>query len=302
MAEGRSEGASRFEELWGAGEKAVQERRLADAEGLFAQATAWAREHDENRNADAAQCALAAVVIQLGRGAAELPALRRILLKNADQANCRLAAYNISLHYERVKDYKKSLFYARIALDRSKLLGRADWLASSHNQAGNALLGESRIEEATAEYERALEFAPAGHNAIRAGIFGNLGYCRVLERRFAEGYRLLYESLALQRQFGTETHQVINRLDLCFAHLETGRYRHALRQGRVALRMAERLGQDELLKNALYLVGEAANLGGDLTGAQRTFARLQRDFFPGNPYLPSFLLAVDVRKLVNLHA
>lgn len=302
MHESPSEGMSRFEELWAKGQKAVQDRRLADAEGFFAQAADGARERGEDRNADAAQCAFAAVVIQLGRGAAELPALRRILLRNDDQANCRLAAYNISLHYEWAKDYKKSLFYARIALDRAKLLDRADWLASSHNQIGNALLGESRIEEATAEYECSLELAPAGHDAARAQIFGNLGYCRVLQRRFAEGYRLLYESLALQRRFGTETHQVIVRLDLCFAHLETGRYRHALRQGRVALQMAERLGHDELLKNALYLVGEAANLGGDIDRAQRTFTRLQRDFYPDNPHLPNFLLAVDVRKLVNLHA
>jgi hypothetical protein len=29
---------------------------------------------------------------------------------------------------------------------------------------------------------------------------------------------------------------------------------------------------------------------------------LQRDFFPQESYLPAFLLAVDIRKLVNLHA
>jgi hypothetical protein len=66
--------------------------------------------------------------------------------------------------------------------------------------------------------------------------------------------------------------------------------------------MAERTEQADQVKNALYLLGEAANLSGKPEEAQRYFARLQQQFYPDALYLPGFLMAVDVRKLINLHA
>ena len=69
-----------------------------------------------------------------------------------------------------------------------------------------------------------------------------------------------------------------------------------------ALRLAESLGDQDALKNALYLLGEVANLNGDLESARGYFGRLHRDFFPEAGYLPDFLLVVDIRRLVNLHA
>ena len=55
----------------------------------------------------------------MGRGDSELPRLREILVRNVDPVNCRIAAYNIARHYELTKNYKKSLFYARITLGRA---------------------------------------------------------------------------------------------------------------------------------------------------------------------------------------
>ncbi len=69
-----------------------------------------------------------------------------------------------------------------------------------------------------------------------------------------------------------------------------------------ALRLAEETGQVDSVKNALYLLGEAANLVGEEGEALGYFTRLQKDYFPGATYLPGFLLAVDVRKLIKLHA
>lgn len=291
-----------YEALRGLGARAVEAGRFDDAEEAFSAALAWARETDDRRLVDNALCALAAVAIPLGSGESHLPTLRQILMRNEDLANCRLAAYNISLHYERTKEYKKSLFYARIALDRSHLIGRPDWMASSHNQVGNTLLGESQVESASREYELALALMPVEPSAARAGILDNLGYCRLLQGRFADGYALLYQSLALVRRLGADRYETFTRLDLCFAHLETGRLRHARRQGERALVLAERLGELPAIKNALYLLGEAANLSGDVDAARGHFDRLQREFFPEVDYLPGFLLAVDVRKLINLHA
>jgi hypothetical protein len=290
-----------FEEFRERCYRLIEVGRLEEAEAIMRRALVSAQEQGDPRQVDGVVCALAAVAIQLGRGDGELPRLREILMRNGDAGNCRLAAYNISIHYQFARDYKKSLFYARIACDRAAQLGRTDWIAFSRNQLGNALLGESFVDQACGEYEAAAQLIPEP-GVWRARVLNNLGYCRVLQKRFAEGYACLYESLRLLRHFSAERYQVLPRLDLCFAHLETGRYEHARRQGVAAFALAEKMGDAEALKNALYLLGETASLSGDSEKASGYFGRLQRDYFPESPYLTGFLLAVDVRKLVNLHA
>jgi hypothetical protein len=298
--EGRMETA--FEELRSSGERAVHAGQLEIAEAFFRQAVEWAGQHGEQWQVDLGVCNRAAVAIELGHGEGEVPRLREILVRNLDPLTCQLAAYNISRYYELTKNYKKSLFYARIALDRAGILGRREWLASSHNLIGNTLLAESFIEGACAEYENALELISPEPSAARGQILDNLGYCRILQGRYDEGYRLLYESLRLLQRFGARRYEISVRLDLCFAHLETGRYRLSRRQGTAALALAESVGERDSIKNALYLLGEVANLSGNSEMARGYFGRLHLEFFPEAGYLPEFLLAVDIRKLVNLHA
>jgi len=291
-----------FEELKQQWHHAVEAGRLDEALEILDGAFDLVREESEPRLVDLVICDRAAVAIELGRGGAEIPRLREILVRNADTANCRVAAYNIARFHELNKDYKKALFYARIARDRSELLGRRDWLASSHNLIGNTLLAESFVDKAQAEYEEALRCMPSDPNPARARILDNLGYCCILQGRHQEGFSHLYESLRILNRFGAERYQISTRLDLCFAHLEVGRYRDALRHGAAALELAEKMDEPQSIKNALYLLGEVAHLKGDMDEAHDHFERLQRTFFPEASYLPGFLLAVDVRKLVNLHA
>ncbi len=290
-----------FEDLNELGRQAIDAGRIEDALSFYQQASAIAHGLGDRRLQDLALCNLSAAAIALGCGDDEVPRLREILLRGDDPANCRLAAYNIARFHEDKKDFKKSLFYARIARDRSELLDRVDWIASSHNQIGNALLAQSLIEDACAHYETALSLSREP-GIRRALMLDNLGYCRVLQNRLAESYPLFYESLAMLRRIGAERYQLCPRLDLCFAHLEAGRLQHAERHGRKALALAEAIGDHDAIKNALYLLGETANLEGDDERAREHFSRLQRSYFPDQPYLPSFLMAIDVRKLINLKA
>jgi tetratricopeptide (TPR) repeat protein len=291
-----------FDEFKQTARRAVEVGDFPRALAILREAWEWAQRLGTADQVDYAAVSRAALAIQLGDGDAELPALREVLMRSSNVENCRLAAYHISLHYELAKNFKKSLFYARIARDRAQLLGVPEWLASCHNQVGNALLGESFVEEARLEYERALELTADKPGLSRALILQNLGYCHVLQQRFSTGYAHLFESLRTVRHLGATRYQVLLNLDLCFAHLETNRLAHARRRGETALRLAERLGMVDAAKNALYLLGEAANLEGDSDAAYQHFSRLQRDHFPTASYLPGFLLAVDIRKLINLHA
>lgn len=270
---------------------------------LFGEAFDRAQVAGDERLRDRAFCNLTAIQIELFSCKDEsLTKLREILVRNGDPENCRLAAYYLARAHEIKKGYKKALFYSRIALERSTALGRADWIASAHNAVGNILIAESHFEDARLQYEQALERIPAGRSLERALILDNLGYCRVVEGRFTEGFRCLYESLRTLRTLGARIFERGPRLSLCFALLEIGRYSDACKHGLIALEIGESVGDSDVIKNALYLLGEAASLARDTTSARRHFGYLQERFFPNDRYLPDFLLAIDVRKLINLKA
>lgn len=296
------EAASHFDNLRQAWLAEAESGRLKEALALTEAAVLWAESQKDVRLKDSAICARAAFAIRLGQGERELAKLREILLRSSDLGNARLAAYHLSIYYQFTENYKKSLFYARLALDRSKHLGRQDLLASSQNQLGNALLGENFFEDAYAAYEQSLSLMPADSQVWRSSILNNLGYCRILQGQFAAGYGMLRESLRLARRAGNEVFQILPRLDLCYTHLEMGRYGHARRHGEAALRLAEKHAERYAVRNALYLLGETANLVGEQLTAWTYFSRLHDEFYPEFKGLPQFLLAVDVRKLVNLHA
>ncbi len=291
-----------FEEIRARGQEAIDAGRLEEAVEILQTAVDLASERGDGRLIDLTRCNRAAALVELGRGEGEISHLREVLVRNSDPVSCRIAAYTIARHYETSKNYKKALFYGRITLDRSRLMDRRDWLASSHNLIGNTLLAESFVEEACTHYEEALQLISEASSPARARILDNLGYCRILQRRYREGYRLLYASLNLFRRSGWRNYEAVPRLDLCFAHLETGRYHLARRQALAALALAESYGDGDSIKNALYLLGEVANLSGDTETARGYFTRLHQEFFPGADYLPGFLMAVNVRTMVNLHA
>lgn len=293
---------SRLTTLREVGQHAVDRGDLDTALACYEEALEVARRAGLVEQIDLALCNRAAVMIAQRTGEGQIPKLREILLRSEEPIHRRLAAYNIAQHYEYVGENKKALFYARIALEQSRLIGRADWIASTLNQTGNSLLAESRIEEATETYERALELMPASEPVARSRILNNLGYCRILQGRCSEGLGLLYLALRTLRRLRNQRYRTMVHLDLCFGLLEVGKYRAAYRHGLVALKLGEAAGDSENQKNALYLLGETANVAGDEQRACTYFEQLQKRFFPDSTYLPEFLLSIDIRNLVNLHA
>lgn len=297
----------RFERLLEEGRRHLAAERLDEALRTYERAERLAQERGDGRAADLAFVNRCAVLIPMTR-VQGLPGevmnrLREILMAGRDDVNCRLAAYNIARTFEFTKEHRKGLFYARIALDRSQMLGVADWIASSHNQIGNFLLAESRFEEARKEYEAALALLAGDEASVRlAAIHDNLGYAQVVLGSVSEGLRLLYGSVRTLLRLEARRERILPHLSLSFALLEIGRFRHALQHGLKALRLAEAAGEEDSIKHALFLIGEAAHQSGDPDAARRYFARLQERYFPDAGYLPDVLLTVDVRQLINLKA
>ena len=296
----------RFDALLENGRSAFEADCLEESLHLFEQAEELAGRDGDRRSADRAFMNVCAVLVSVHRNqgipAEALQRMREVLMAGDDPINSRLAAYNIARAYEFQKEFRKGLFYARIALDRSHLLESADWLASSHNQIGNLLLAESHFETACREYEVALGLLGPEPSRRKALIFTNLGYALIVLGRPTEGLPLLYRSLKMLRELGARREQIIPHLDLSFALLEVSRYRYALAHGACALALAEEAGEQDSIKHALFLLGEAAHQSGDASGARAHFQRLQTRYFPDASHLPDVLLAVDVRKLINLKA
>jgi tetratricopeptide (TPR) repeat protein len=283
-------------------QEAVDAGEFGEAEALLDEVLEQAQAAGEAREIDRAYCNRAALAIELGQGERFVPELRQILVRNSDDESCFLAAYNIARFYEFKKANKKGLFYGRIARDRATKMSRTEWLASAHNVVGNLLLADSFFEEACCEYELALHLAPESSVIRRALIKENLGYSYVVQGKHREGLTLLLQSFRTLRRIGAARYAVFTRLTLCFSYLEVGRSDLALRCGRDVLAASETVGDRDWVKNALFLLGEASSLEGDLDGATSYFNRLQREFYPNETYLTNFLLAIDVRKMVNLKA
>lgn len=295
---------ARFEALLERGRAEHADDKLPEALATFRQAERLGEELGDRRAVDRAFVNQCTVLLDRDK---VLPAglfqrLREMLMAGEDTVNCRLAAYDLARAHECSKQHRKGLFYARIALDRSMILGSENWLASSYNQIGNFLLAESRFEEAREEYARALDLLPSDNLSVRkALILTNLGYARVVDG-MPGGLDLLYESLRMLRALGARRERIFPHLDLCYALGDIGRLRHAMRHGARALALAEEFGDEGSIKHALFLVGDAAQQAGDPAAAREHFEQLQRRYFPEASYLPEVLLTVDVRKLVNLKA
>lgn len=275
---------------------------FAESLALYDRAWEWARRHGGPDDLDRALCGRASVAIELGNGDGLVSSLREVLMRSANDENCFLAANNLGRAYELKRLPKKAAFYARMAYDRALLVGSREWLASALNLLGNACLAESRTNEAKQQYTAALELIPRTMETWRALIEQNLGYAHVVDSNLTAGFGLLYRSLRALRRLGALRYTASVHVDLAFGHLEAGRPRLALRHARVAISRAEQDGDRELLKNALYLLGEAANLSNSSHEARQSFSRLQLEFFPNSGHLPDFLLAVGVRGMVSLRA
>lgn len=295
----------RFDALIDEGRAHVEAERPDEALRLFEEAEALAEELADRRAADRAYVNRCAVLIAVERGLEpeSFQRLREVLMAGDDAVTSWLAAYNVARAYEFAKEHRKGLFYARIALDRARLLEAPDWIASSRNQIGNFLLAESRFDSACEEYEEALALLDPDQGSVRqAAIFDNLGYAYVILGHLRQGLSLLYRSLRTLRAIRRRRETILPHLSLCFALMEMGRYHHALRHGARALALAEEAGEDDSIKHALFLLGEAAQQTGDPAKARDLFGRLQERYFPEASYLADVLLTADVRKLVNLKA
>jgi tetratricopeptide (TPR) repeat protein len=302
LAEGTRPEIRAYDELRARAEATFHEGQTVRAYELFDQALTCAQELGDPIRVDRAVCSRAAVRVILGETLEVVPELRSVLNHHADLENSRLAAYNLSMAYEQKKDFKKGVFYARTAVNYSRLLERQKWIASSLNQLGNCLLGESLFEEAIRCFDEALTLLPEPHGFYHWAILENLGYAETSLGNARKGAKILLRALRGLKTEDAVENVMVAHADLSYTYLELKRPRWALKHAVRALRMAEAQGYEAVRRNALYLLGQSCQEIGDSGRAAGFFVRLQQEFFPSSPEISQFLMAVDVRGMINLRA
>ncbi|MEM9290117.1 MAG: hypothetical protein AAGD01_00385 [Acidobacteriota bacterium] len=284
------------------GSEALRLGSLEAALESFEEALVLARELGDRDLVDRAICNRCRIALEVSLTDRELRELSEVLLRARDPEIGFLAAYNLVRAHLIRQDAQKAMFYGRIANERARQAERDDFIADARNGYGLALLADSQFHEAEEVFADALGHVDGERSTVRAAILDNLGYCQVVRGEYRSGFRALLESLRILIRGQQPWNEMSTRVSLCFAYLDFGKYRPALRHGRRALGLAEDFGNRSMEKSALFLLGEASKLVGDDFGARRYFDRLQAVYYPDLPFLPEMLMVVDARSMVNLKA
>jgi tetratricopeptide (TPR) repeat protein len=262
-----------------------------------------ARETGDESFVDWIYACRSAAAAEAGPANDELVELKRILLRARDANTSFRAAYTASRIYEIRRDFKKALFYSRIACQHSETLGEPLLIAGSESQRGMLLYVDSRFEESAAAYRKALDVprTPPLPRVFEALLKDNLGSCLIALDRIGEGLELVHESLDFLESAKATAHTVYPLLDLCFGYLKSDRYDQARYFGETGLERAPLSGEPSVEKNFLYLLGEACHLSGDAPSAQSYFDRLA-SHYPEFKNLRAYLEVFDFRNVINLRS
>ena len=285
---------TRAEELRQAGLDEVRRERYDSAIALYDEALSICTddEHVELLTINKADA-----MIALGLNGPEVQKLPSILMRRQNLHHTFLAAYALMYKFRMQGDVKRTIFYGQIALGAAVEAKAPFWKISAFNDLGIASEMDSQFEKAIEYFESALGLLgfiadEAEREMSEAAIVPNLAYNKMLAGQTAEGLRLMHEVMdRIQSPSGLADSYIA----LCYGYLDLEKYDEAIFYGEVGLELAK---NEREIRNAHYLIGEAAYKSGDIAGAERHFEELAR-FYPEFRNLKSLLFAIDLRSMVN---
>lgn len=284
----------RAEEFRKAGTEKVRSEEYAAAIALYDEALSISVDEDQRElltlnKADA--------LIALNLNGPEVQLLPTILMRRRNLHHVFLAAYALMYKHRTNGDVKRAIFYGEVALGAAVEADNPNWKIPVLNDLGIASEMDSQFEKAI-EY---LESARALLGSIvddserelhEAAIIPNLAGNKMLAGQTVEGLRLMHEVLdRIQSPSGLADAYI----ELSYGYLELKKYEEAIYYGEIGLKLAT---NEREVRNAHYLVGEAAYKAGDIASAERHFDELAK-FYPEFRSLKSLLFAIDLRSMVN---
>ena len=243
----------------------------------------------------------AEALIACEREGSEVSALPTIVMRRRSPRHVYLAANTLQRRYCEVSDRTKAIFYGEFARDAAAELDDPFARASVLNNLGITLVADSKFAPAIEALEEGLAAMAllvegrSDHRSLEAALRGNLGGAKVLCGQYLEGVALLEAAL---EQLDDDYGIVEASLDLCFGHLELGRFEIAEFYGRAALDSAVVPRQ---VRNANHLMGELCVRTGRYDESDAYFD-VVAGFYPEFRNVKQLLTAVDLSSVVNWKA
>jgi len=230
---------ARYDDFLKRGEQAVAADDFERAAGLFASAESVAREMGEVDLADRAFCNHCSILVELDRGADQIPKLKEILLRSSDTRNRFLAAYCTGVAYFIAEDLDRADSYAHRATVLARELDDASLEGRSLNLVGTLAARDSRFDEAEEAFSRCLEAHrdDGGYQRVMAAqVEDNLGYVMMCTDRLDEGIRRCEDARCVLEEMGAEHYLYEVLQDLCYGYVLSDDLESAFRCGSEALR------------------------------------------------------------------
>jgi tetratricopeptide (TPR) repeat protein len=242
----------------------------------------------------------AETLIAVNRGGPEVQALPMILMRRRNARHTHLAAYALMYKYSLANETKRAIFYGQIALDAANEANQTIWKLRALNEFGLVYQTDSQFAKAMECFEEALacvdEVSDGTDTSFsRVAIIGNLGYNKMISGETREGLRLTHRVVDVIDEVPQHVKSDAY-IDLCYGYLDLGEYEKARSYGELALEFA---WEERQVRNAHYLIGEAAYKTGDVEAAEEHFDELAR-FYPQFRNLKSLLFGIDLRSMINL--
>ena len=302
IGQNRRPASQSFSRLTKSGCAALRRGDLELARSLFERSLEHARENSQDENVNKALSNLSTCHIEMGEYEKAAEGLREIILSSTDDETICGASYNLSISLRRLGKHSKAFVYARKAFEKSRAMGNLNWMARCHNLMGNIYLVQSHLEKSLQEYRKALALRlkePETNRFSVAILKDNIGYCLMLQGKYAEGIVHVKEALEIVTELGSKKCICECAHDLSFGYMQLRKLDKAESFGEKALALAEAEGYKEIVKNCYYLLGEINYLNGNEEQRDHYFYQLQ-NLYPHLPFLRDFLCTFDVSKIIAL--
>jgi len=295
----------RFDDLMRSAEAAFTHDDFEGSAALYAEAVEVARQFGDNDHADRAFCNHCSVLVELDRGADQIPKLKEILLRSSNTRNRFHAAYCTAVAYDISGEADKAQSYADRATVFADELGDPVSASRSLNLVGNLSIRSSKFPEAESAFVRSLEAhheLDGHHRMTEAQVRDNLGYVMMCTDRLHEGIDLCEEARSELERIGADHYLYETLQDLCYGHLVADNLDRAKECGEKALDLAVEFEDDQVAKNCLFLLSETAVRRGDTFRARRYLRELTA-YYPEvgiSEEIIDVFLATDLTSVVNL--
>jgi tetratricopeptide (TPR) repeat protein len=290
-----SELNSRVEELRQDALAKVREEEFDDALAMYDEALTLATD-EEVRELITINKGHALIAAE--RTGPEVKALPMILMRRRNPHHTFLSSYALMYTHRLTSETKRAIFYGQIALEAATQAEQTFWKLAALNELGMVYELDSQFASAIECFEQALACLEqvndrTEHSFSHVAIVGNLGYNKLISGDTREGLRLLHSVID---QIGSQHLKSDAYVDLCYGYLDLEQYETASGYGEMSLDLA---CEPRQVRNAHYLLGEAAYKMGDIDAAEQHFEELAR-FYPQFRHLKSLLFAIDLRSMINL--